>query len=213
MLFGAERNIMKIFKRSHLFQQSFRAALFLMLVCGVLYPAAVTLMAGILFPHQASGSLVKGVNGQILGSENIAQGFRDPRYFHPRPSAALTQDGSAPQPYDGAFSSASNLGPDNAQEIKAMTDAATAYRQENRLSGNTLVPIDAVTASGSGLDPDISLANAFLQAPRIAEARHLSLDTVRTLIDKTKTGPQLGFLGTTRVNVLKLNLALDRRKG
>ena len=189
--------------------QSFRATVLLMIVCGALYPAAVTAVGNILFSHQAQGSLVKGGNGQVLGSTLIAQGFKDPKYFHPRPSAAMTPDGSAAQPYDAAFSSASNLGPDNSAEIKAMTDAAAAYRLENHLSPGSVVPIDAVTASGSGLDPDISLANAYLQAPRIADTRHMSLDTVRAMIDKNKTGPQLGFLGTTRVNVLMINIALD----
>ncbi|MHB1605062.1 MAG: potassium-transporting ATPase subunit KdpC [Leptospirales bacterium] len=194
-----------------LFGQSLRATILLMFVCGVLYPAAVTAMANMLFPHQSQGSLVKASNGQILGSEIIAQGFKGSQYFHPRASAAMSPDGSASQPYDGAFSSASNLGPDNAQEIKAITDAATAYRLENHLPANAPVPIDAVTASGSGLDPDISLANAFLQAPRIAETRHLKIDALRALIEKIKTGPQIGFLGTDHVNVLKLNLALDKK--
>jgi len=191
--------------------QSIRATFLLMFVCGVLYPATVTAVGNILFSHQAQGSLVKGKDGQTLGSSLIAQGFKDPKYFHPRPSAAMTPDGSAAQPYDAAFSSASNLGPDNGAQIKAMIDAATAYRLENHLAANTPVPIDAVTASGSGLDPDISLENAYLQAPRIAASRHLSIDFVRTMIDNNKTGPQLGFLGTTRVNVLKLNLALNKK--
>ncbi|MHB1287188.1 MAG: potassium-transporting ATPase subunit KdpC [Leptospirales bacterium] len=191
--------------------QSFRTTMLLMLICGILYPLGVTAMAIILFPYQASGSLVMGASGQVLGSELIAQGFKKPRYFHPRPSASLTPDGSGPQPYDGAFSSPSNLGPDNAQEIKTITDAAVAYRQENHLSSNAKVPIDAVTASGSGLDPDISLSNALLQAPRVAEARNLNLADVQILINRSKTGPQFGFLGTPRVNVLKLNIALDRQ--
>ncbi len=191
--------------------QSFRITMLLMLICGILYPLGVTAIARILFPHQASGSLVMGASGQVIGSELIAQGFKNPRYFHPRPSAALTPDGSGPQPYDGAFSSPSNLGPDNALEIKAITDAAVDYRKENHLAVNASVPIDAVTASGSGLDPDISLSNAMIQVPRIAKARHLSLLDVQTLIDRIKKGPQFGFLGTQRVNVLKLNIALDRQ--
>ncbi len=189
--------------------QSFRATVLLMIVCGALYPAAVTAVGNILFSHQAQGSLVKGGNGQVLGSTLIAQGFKDPKYFHPRPSAAMTPDGSAAQPYDAAFSSASNLGPDNSAEIKAMTDAAAAYRLENHLSPGSVVPIDAVTASGSGLDPDISLMNAELQAPRVAESRHISLDRVKELIRKKTIKPQLGFLGTSRINVLMINIALD----
>jgi K+-transporting ATPase ATPase C chain len=189
--------------------QSFRATVLLMIVCGALYPAAVTAVGNILFSHQAQGSLVKGGNGQVLGSTLIAQGFKDPKYFHPRPSAAMTPDGSAAQPYDAAFSSASNLGPDNSAEIKAMTDAAAAYRLENHLSPGSVVPIDAVTASGSGLDPDISLMNAELQAPRVAESRHISLDRVKELIREKTIKPQLGFLGTSRINVLMINIALD----
>jgi len=199
---------MKGLKGSH-FQQYLRATIFFMVVCGLLYPLSVTALSGILFPFQAGGSLVRDRAGQTVGSRIIAQGFETPRYFHPRPSAALTPDGSGPQPYDGAFSSPSNLGPSNPAFIKAVTEAARAYRKENRLPALAPVPVDAVTASGSGLDPDISLANALLQAPRVATARHLNPEMVRTLIEKTRVGPQFGLLGPPRVNVLELNLALD----
>lgn len=199
---------MKGLKGSNL-QQYLRATIFFMVVCGLLYPLSVTALSGILFPFQAGGSLVKDRHGQTVGSRIIAQGFGTPRYFHPRPSAALTPDGSGPQPYDGAFSSPSNLGPSNPAFIKAVTEAARAYREENGLPGPTPVPVDAVTASGSGLDPDISLANALLQAPRVAKARHLNPEMVRALIEKTRVGPQFGLLGPPRVNVLELNLALD----
>jgi K+-transporting ATPase ATPase C chain len=191
-------------------RQSLMATLFLMIVCGVVYPLVVTGIARLLFPEQASGSLLKARNGAITGSWLIAQGFQAPAYFHPRPSAALTPDGSGSLPYDAAFSSPSNVGPDTKQEIKNVTDAANAYRQENRLPAGSSVPIDAVTASGSGLDPDISLANALLQAPRVAEARKIDPSVVRSLIERIKNNPQFGFLGTTRVNVLRLNLALDK---
>ena len=194
-----------------LFGQSLRATIFLVFVCGILYPVAVTAVGKLFFSGQANGTLVRGSNGQIVGSTLIAQGFKDPKYFHPRPSAAMTPDGSAAQPYDAAFSSASNLGPDNSAQIKAMTDAATAYRLENHLLPSALVPIDAVTASGSGLDPDISLANAYLQAPRIAEVRHINPDRVKALIKENTSKPQMGFLGTSRINVLRLNIALDKQ--
>lgn len=190
-------------------RQSLMATLFLLFTCGVVYPLAVTLMAHLIFPEKADGSLVNNGNKTIIGSALIGQAFQSPRYFHPRPSAALTPDGSGPLPYDGAFSSPSNVGPDTKQEIKNVTDASTAYRQENHLPPGTPVPVDAVTASGSGLDPDISLENALLQAPRVAEARNLKPALVRTLIQKVKDDPQFGFLGTVRVNVLKLNMALD----
>lgn len=190
-------------------QQSLRATIFFMVVCGLLYPLAVTGLSQILFPFQAGGSLVRDRGGHTVGSAIIAQGFGNPRYFHPRPSAALSPDGSGPQPYDGAFSSPSNLGPDNQAYIKAVTEAARVYREENQLAALTQVPVDAATASGSGLDPDISLANAILQATRVAKARQLNPESVLRLIEKTRVGPQFGFLGPPRVNVLELNLALD----
>ena len=192
-------------------RQSLMATLFLMFICGVLYPLAVTGMAHLLFPGKADGSLLKNGNNTIIGSALIGQVFQSPRYFHPRPSAALTPDGSGPLPYDGAFSSPSNVGPDTKQEIKNVTDAAADYRQENHLSPGTPVPVDAVTASGSGLDPDISLENALLQVTRVAEARRLNPAMLRTLIARLKDDPQFGFLGTARINVLKLNMALDER--
>ena len=195
-----------------IFGQSLRATIFLMIVCGIFYPLAVTAVGKTLFSRQANGTLIRTSQGQVIGSALIAQGFHDPKYFHPRPSAAMTADGSAAQPYDAAFSSASNLGPDNSAQIKAATDAGTAYRLENHLSPSIAVPIDAVTASGSGLDPDISLLNAYLQAPRIAEIRHMTPEQVKALIRKNITRPQLGFLGTSRVNVLELNLALDKQQ-
>lgn len=191
-------------------RQSLMATLFLMIVCGVVYPLVVAGIARILFPQQASGSLVTARDGTLSGSWLIAQGFQAPGYFHPRPSAALTPDGSGSLPYDAAFSSPSNVGPDTKQEIKNVTDAANAYRKENGLSGGTPVPVDAVTASGSGLDPDISLANALLQVPRVAGARKIDPSVLRSLIERVKDSPQFGFLGTTRVNVLRLNLALDK---
>jgi K+-transporting ATPase ATPase C chain len=170
---------------------------------GVVYPLAVSGAAGIFFSHQASGSLVER-NGQIVGSSLLGQNFSDPKYFWPRPSAAGAGG------YDGLASSASNLGPSNPKLLDTVAQRVAAYRSANRLGPDEVVPVDAVTASGSGLDPDISVANAGLQAKRVAEARGLDPATVRLLVD-THTAPRpWGFLGEDTVNVLDLNLALDR---
>jgi K+-transporting ATPase ATPase C chain len=178
------------------------SAVLFMTVTGIAYPLASTGIASVLFPRQAGGSLVRQ-GGAVLGSTVLGQDFHTPRYFHPRPSA--TSD----QPYNAAASGASNLGPTSAKLRDAVRDRATAFRKENGLAGNASVPVDAVTASGSGLDPDISLANARLQAARVAAERHLSLDEVNALIDRQTQGRQLGLLGEPRINVLALNLALD----
>jgi len=178
------------------------SAVLFMAVTGVAYPLASTAIAAVLFPHQAAGSLVRQ-DGVVKGSAVLGQDFRAARYFHPRPSA--TSD----QPYNAAASGASNLGPTSAKLRDAVRERAAAFRKENGLAGNAPVPVDAVTASGSGLDPDISLANAHAQAARVAAVRHLSLDAVNTLVDRQAKGRQLALLGEPRVNVLALNLALD----
>lgn len=183
-------------------------AVLFMLLAGLAYPLATTLVANLLFPTQAQGSLITG-NGQVVGSRLIGQAFTSPRYFHPRPSATLQSDGSAPQLYNAAQSSGSNLGPTNAKLIQAVQERVRQYRQENGLGDGVPVPVDAVTASGSGLDPDISLANAELQAARVARARGIPLEAVRRLIREHTQPRQLGLLGEPRVNVLELNLALD----
>jgi K+-transporting ATPase ATPase C chain len=170
------------------------------LITGVFYPLFVTGIAQIAFPHQANGSLIVQ-NGQTIGSELIGQPFDDPRYFWGRPSA------TSPFPYNGAASSGSNLGPDNPallEAVKARIEALKAGDPENPLP----VPVDLVTASGSGLDPDISVAAALYQVSRIAKARGMSEDAVRALIESHIKEPQLGDLGEPRVNVLELNLAL-----
>jgi K+-transporting ATPase ATPase C chain len=169
---------------------------------GLAYPLVVTGVAQAAFHDKANGSLVQK-DGQDVGSSLIGQSFTDPRYFHPRPSAAGA-DG-----YDPASSAASNLGPTNETLAQAFTDRATAYRTENRLAADAPVPVDAITASGSGLDPDISIDNARLQAPRVAEARRMTTDAVLALVDAHTTSRTAGALGEPTVNVLELNLALD----
>jgi K+-transporting ATPase ATPase C chain len=168
---------------------------------GLIYPLVVTGVAQVAFPNRADGSLIKR-DGKVVGSKLIGQNFSAPRYFQPRPSAA--GDG-----YDGMSSSASNLGPSNPVLISDVRKRVAVYRRVNRVPANVAIPADAVTASGSGLDPNISPANARLQAPRVARARGLPLGDVLAAIDDHADGPSLGFLGERGVNVLELNLALD----
>jgi len=166
---------------------------------GLGYPLLMTGLAHILFPHQANGSLIKLPNGQIIGSEIIAQSFTSDRYFHPRPSAA----GNG---YDATSSGGSNLAQSNAKLAQRIQGDIDKLAAENP---GKPVPIDMVTYSASGLDPDITPDSAYFQAPRIAKARGLTEGEVRKLIDEHTTERQLGFLGEPRVNVLELNLALD----
>jgi potassium-transporting ATPase KdpC subunit len=168
---------------------------------GVAYPLAVTGVAQVAFPGRADGSLIER-DGEIVGSRLVGQSFSGPRYFHPRPSAAG-------EGYDAMASGPSNLGPTNEELLAAVRQRRIEYRRDNGLTAGVQVPVDAVTASGSGLDPHISLANARLQAPRVARERGLSLDRVLVLIDEHTDGRALGFLGEPGVNVLGLNLALD----
>jgi potassium-transporting ATPase KdpC subunit len=170
---------------------------------GIVYPLIMTGISQVLFPSQANGSLVRDSSGNVIGSAILGQNFTDPKYFHPRPSAAGS-DG-----YDATSSGGSNLGPTNQKLLDQVKDRAEAYRQENGLAADALVPVDAVTASASGLDPDISPANALLQAKRVAQTRGLSEQQVRTLVDQNTESRTLFVLGESRVNVLKLNLALD----
>lgn len=172
---------------------------------GLAYPFVVMGIGQVAFHDQANGSLVK-VDGKVVGSKLIGQDFAAPEYFHPRPSAA----GAG---YDGLSSSGSNLGPTNPDYLKTVEERAVAYREENGLGKDAEVPADAVTASASGLDPHITVANADLQAPRVADARGLRLKRVQELIQDNVDERPLGFLGDPGVNVLELNLALDRITG
>ena len=167
---------------------------------GIVYPLVMTGIAQVAFPGRADGSLVER-DGKVVGSKLIGQDFKGPRYFHPRPSAA--GDG-----YDAMSSSASNLGPTNQTLIADVRKRVLVFDAQNRRTGS--VPGDAVTASGSGLDPHISPANARDQAPRVARVRGMPLDAVLRLIDEHTAGRSLGFLGEPAVNVLELNLALER---
>ena len=167
---------------------------------GLAYPLVVTGLAQSFFAAKANGSLVTR-DGVVVGSRWIGQPFTSAQYFHPRPAA---------DNYDPTKSAASNLGPTNPQFLDTVAQRVGAYRHENGLADDATVPADAVTASGSGLDPDISLANARLQAPRVAQARGLPAGQVLELIDRHTDGRGLGFLGEPGVNVLELNLALGR---
>ena len=170
---------------------------------GLVYPLLSTLIGQVAFGDEADGSLIRR-DGVVVGSELIGQTFTAPEYFHSRPSAA----GAG---YDGAASSGSNLGPLSPDLLASVADRVAAYREENGLSGDVSVPVDAVTASASGLDPHISVANARLQAARVAQARGLTLAVVMGLIDDHTDGRSLGVLGEPGVNVVLLNLALDEQ--
>jgi K+-transporting ATPase ATPase C chain len=178
-------------------------AALVILLCG-LYPLAVWGPAQIIFPAKANGSLLYQ-GGKVVGSELIGQAFSGASYFHPRPSAA----GGG---YDALASGGSNLGPLAKDLIENVRGRAAAYRSENGLEPEVPVPADAVTASGSGLDPHISLRNAALQTPRIARARGMTEMAVRDIIGSLVEGRDAGIFGEARVNVLKLNLALDEKR-
>jgi potassium-transporting ATPase KdpC subunit len=180
---------------------AFLAVVVFTLVCGVIYPMLATAVGQLVFDHQADGSLIER-GGHVVGSELIGQVFTAPEYFHSRPSAA--GDG-----YDGAASSGSNLGPTNPDLLNAVKERAVAYREENSLPADAMVPVDAVTASGSGLDPHISVANADIQSARVAAARGLDVGTVLAMVHDYTEGRDLGVLGEPGVNVVRLNLALD----
>lgn len=179
-----------------------RAMVLLTVVTGLIYPLVVTGLCQILFRQQANGSLVS-VNGQVVGSALLGQNFAKPEYFHPRPSAAGS-DG-----YDATASGGSNYGPTNQKLYDRVKASADQYRKENP-SFKSPIPSDALTASASGLDPDISVANAEAQLARVAQARGVSPNQIGQVVNSVVQGRDLGFLGEPRVNVLALNLKLDR---
>lgn len=179
------------------------ATLVLAVVCCGIYPVVVWGIAQAAFPDQANGSLITDAKGTVVGSKLLGQGFTGEKYFHPRPSAA----GNG---YDAANSSGSNLGPTSQKLNDAIKERVEAYRKENGLKDTDPVPADAVTASGSGLDPHISLRNADLQAARVAKARNLSVDKVRERVRANTDKADFGLFGEPGVNVLRLNLALDK---
>jgi len=183
----------------------------LTLITGLLYPLAMTGLAGLIFPYQAQGSLIER-DGKVIGSALIGQEFTSEQYFHGRPSATTAPDPAdpaktVPAPYNAANSGGSNLGPTNKSLIERVQGEVEKLKQEN---SSTAVPIDLVTTSGSGLDPHISPAGALFQVPRVAKARGMSEDRVRDLVNEYTEGRTLGLFGEPRVNVLALNLALDR---
>lgn len=167
---------------------------------GLIYPLAMTGLAQMMFPRQANGSLVER-NGKVIGSELIGQNFTKPEYFHPRPSAA----GNG---YDATSSSGSNLGPTNPALIDRLNKGAADFRKDNPAYAGA-IPADAITASGSGLDPDVTPANAMAQAARVAQARGAPLERVQRLVSQYTDNRTLGIFGEPRTNVLRLNLALD----
>jgi K+-transporting ATPase ATPase C chain len=190
-------------------------------VTGIAFPLAVWVVGLVAFPEQASGSLIRDAKGNVIGSALLGQSFSKPEYFHPRPSAA----GAG---YDAANSGGTNLGPTSDKLVHGVKDdpstrnvdesylgfgdLAKAYRQENGLAPEAVIPADAPTRSGSGLDPDISPANAALQVARVAKARGMEAERVHAAVESNTTGRTLGIFGEPRVNVLRLNLDLDAMK-
>jgi K+-transporting ATPase ATPase C chain len=186
------------------FGRSIVATLFFaVILCGV-YPLVVFGAGQLLFPHQASGSLLVDKSGAVRGSALLAQNFTGAQYFHPRPSAAGANG------YDASASSGSNLGPTSTNLVAAIAQRISDYRAENNLATNAIVPADAVTASGSGLDPHITQVNAEIQIPRVAKARGISEEQLRKLVQQNTSGRDLGLFGEPRVNIMTLNFALDQ---
>lgn len=189
-----------------LVHQGLRLALLTLVLTGLCYPLLVTGLAQLLFPRRAGGSVVEDARGRVVGSEHIGQGFAGPAYLWPRPSAAGAGG------WDGAASGGSNLGPTSARlRARVETDVARLRSANPQASGP--VPAELVTASASGLDPHLSPAAAAWQVPRVAAARGVSRERIQAVIDESVEGRDLGFLGEPRVNVLLVNLALDRRFG
>jgi K+-transporting ATPase ATPase C chain len=185
--------------------------LLLTIVTGLIYPGIITGLAQLIFPYQANGSL-QYVNGKLVGSELIGQYWTATRYFHGRPSATLDPNTGKPAPYEADNSSASNLGPTNATLIKNVQQRIAALQKENPNAPAGPVPVDLVTSSGSGLDPDITVAAALYQAPRVAQIRGLSTSVVQQMVMDHVHGRFLFIFGEPYINVLELNLALDQLK-
>lgn len=201
---------------------SIALTLWFVVLTGLVFPFAIYGLSQAILPHQANGSLIKNAQGEVIGSEIIGQNFAKPEYFHPRPSAA----GSG---YDAANSGGTNLGPTSDKLINGIADdpktkdvdesfagikqLAESYRHQNSLDADSVVPADAVTRSASGLDPHISPANARLQARRVASARGMSVENVQKLIDENTVPRFAGVFGEPGVNVLSLNLSLDKKQG
>ena len=180
------------------------------IITGLIYPLAMTAIAGVVFPSQAEGSLVTR-DGKVVGSARIGQEFKDEKYFHGRPSATVAPDPSdstktVPAPYNAANSSGSNLGPTSKALADRVKEDVAKLKAENP---SQAVPVDLVTTSASGLDPDVSPEAAAFQVPRVAKARDVPEDTIRALVAQNTQGRLLGILGEPRVNVLALNMALD----
>ena len=180
-------------------------------ITGLIYPLGMTVLAQLVFPHQANGSLIER-DGTVIGSELIGQNFTDDKYFHGRPSATTDTDPNdatktVPAPYNAANSAGSNLGPTSQALVDRVKEATEKLKAENSTAP---IPVDLVTTSASGLDPDITPAAALFQVPRVAKARSLPVSKVQTLVADMTQDRFLGILGEKRVNVLKLNLALDQ---
>ncbi|AKU97792.1 Potassium-transporting ATPase C chain [Labilithrix luteola] len=189
------------------------SAIFVMLLTGLAYPMSTALVARILFPFQSRGSLLER-DGAVVGSAIVGQNFTRPEYFHPRPSLTMGPDPADASktiaaPYNAGLSGASNQGPTNQKLLDDVKARVEAYRNENGLAPDATVPVDAVTGSASGLDPHITIANARIQAGRVARARRVDEAEVLRLIDANTSGRWLGLFGEPRINVLQLNLALD----
>ncbi len=185
--------------------------LLLTILTGLIYPGVVTVLAQLIFPYQANGSL-HYVNGKLVGSDLIGQYWTSSKYFHGRPSVTVNPSTGTPEPYAADNSTASNLGPTNSVLIKTVQKNVAELKKENPNAPPGPVPVDLVTSSGSGLDPDISIAGALYQVPRVAQARGLSQGKVKQLVMNNVTGRFLGIFGEPFVNVLDLNLALDALK-